>query len=37
MLLVNDNDDDVGFSLGFLYNAMFCINFFVRACGRVHD
>ena len=26
MLLVNDDDDDVGFSLVFLYNsAMFCI------------
>ena len=43
MLLVND-DDDVGFSLVFLYNsAMFCkiiiIFYFlcVRACGCVHD
>ena len=41
MLLVND-DDDVGFSLAFLYDsAMFCVfNFFLNffcACGCVHD
>ena len=42
MLLVDD-DDDVGFSLVFLYNsAMFCkiiifLFFFVCACGCVHD
>jgi len=40
MLLVND-DDDVGFSLGFLYNsAMFCIKtffYFFCACECVHD
>ena len=36
MLLVND-DDDVGFSLAFLYDsAMFCIkNIFVCACVSV--
>jgi len=43
MLLVND-DDDVGFSLVFLYDsAMFCIfliflfYFFMCACGCVYD
>jgi len=37
MLLVND-DDDVGFSLAFLYDsAMFCVFSFICACGFVHD
>jgi len=31
MLLVNDDDDDVGFSLVFLYNsAMFCIKKYLK-------
>ena len=45
MLLVNDDDDDVGFSLAFLYDStMFCFFFNIkkkifcmRVCGCVHD
>ena len=38
MLLVND-DDDVGFSLAFLYDSVFGLRFFYFccACGCVHD
>jgi len=41
MLLVNDDDDDVGFSMAFLYDsAMFCIFkiflfYFIFLCVRV--